>query len=144
MSCETRFLENLRERGFRLTPQREMVLSVLHGVEGVATAEEIYCLVQARSSAIDISTVYRTLDLLTDMGLASSVETGEGQRRYELVGVHGPHLHLVCSRCGSVAPAELHLADALARDLLACHDFVVDLSQLTVPGVCRTCAGQGS
>ena len=137
-------MEELRERGFRLTPQREMVLSVLHGVEGLATAEEIYGLVQARSSAIDISTVYRTLDLLTDMGLVSAVETGEGQRRFALVGAHGPHLHLVCSRCGAVTPAELGLADAMARELLSCHGFAADLGQLTVPGVCRNCAGLGA
>ena len=69
MSCEQVFLEQLRERGFRLTPQREMVLSVMHQIEDFATAEEIYDRVQVLSSAVDISTVYRTLELLQEFHL---------------------------------------------------------------------------
>ena len=64
MACESIFLEKLRKSGLRLTPQREMVLSVMHQIEGAATVEEIHSRVRALSTAVDISTVYRTLDLL--------------------------------------------------------------------------------
>jgi Fur family ferric uptake transcriptional regulator len=68
MACEKVFLEKLRERGLRLTPQREMILSTMHEMEGLVTAEAIYAQVQSITSAIDISTVYRTLDLPPAIG----------------------------------------------------------------------------
>ena len=95
MACEKVFLERLRASGLRLTPQREMVLSAMHQIEGMATAEEIYAKVQALSSAVDISTVYRTLDLLKELDLVACIDPDDQQYRYELIGVHGPHLHLV-------------------------------------------------
>jgi len=96
MSCEETFFKMLRERGFRLTPQREMVLSVMHQLDEFATAEEIFNQVSQMSSAVDISTVYRTLELLQDFKLAASVDTGDGQRRFELVGVLGFQAELDC------------------------------------------------
>ena len=96
MACQEVFIQELRKRGFRMTPQREIILSVLHDVEGLATAEDIYRRVQKVSSSVDISTVYRTLDLLQEFDLVSFVEVGDADRRYELLGIHGPHLHLVC------------------------------------------------
>jgi Fe2+ or Zn2+ uptake regulation protein len=113
MACEQVFLRQLRERGFRLTAQREVILSVLHDVEGLVTADEIYSRVRSISSAVDISTVYRTLDLLQELDLVSSVDAGDGQRRYELLGLHGPHLHLVCQACGQVIGADMEVAKAL-------------------------------
>ena len=139
MSCEKAFLERLRERGFRLTPQREMVLSVMHGLEGFCTAEDIYGRVGEISSAVDISTVYRTLDLLQEFELVASVDRGEGQRVYQLVGVEGPHLHLVCRSCGEVTGAELEPAGPLAAFLEEQYGFETDLRHLSVPGLCREC-----
>ena len=82
MCCEERFLQQLRERGFRLTPQREMVLHVLHDAEEHASAEELYARVSVLSSAVDISTVYRTLELLEEFHLVASFDLGDGERRY--------------------------------------------------------------
>ena len=144
MSCEGRFLQELRERGFRLTPQRELVLSVLHDVEGLATADEIFGQVHAQSSAVDISTVYRTLDLLDEMGMVATVDAGDGQRRFGLLGVHGPHLHLVCNRCGSVSGVDLCAAEALASELHDSFGFAADLGHLTIPGLCVDCSGAGA
>jgi Fur family ferric uptake transcriptional regulator len=140
MSCEQAFFEKLRERNFRLTPQREMVLSVMHQLENFSTAEEIYGRVQAISSAVDISTVYRTLDLLQDFQLVTSVDTGDGHRRYKLEGIHGPHLHLVCRSCGMVIGAELESARPLEAHIRERHGFEVDLEHLTIPGLCQACA----
>ena len=120
MACEEVFIQQLRERGFRLTPQREMILSVLHDIEGLATVDEIYGRVQALSTSVDISTVYRTLDLLQDFDLVSCVDAGDDQRRYELLGIHGPHLHLVCHGCGRVIGADLDAARAFAQRLEGC------------------------
>ncbi|MGD8473696.1 MAG: Fur family transcriptional regulator [Anaerolineae bacterium] len=139
MACEEVFIKQLRERGFRLTPQREMILSVLHDVEGLATAEEIYTRVQGISTSVDISTVYRTLDLLQEFGLVSCVDAGDAQHRYELLGVHGPHLHLVCEACGQVIGADPEVAQAFADRLQAEFGFEAALDHLTVPGLCKAC-----
>ncbi len=140
MACEKAFIKKLREKGLRLTPQREMVLSALHEIEGVATAEEIYARVQALNAAIDISTVYRTLDLLQEFDLVACIDAIDGQRRYELLGLHGPHIHLVCQKCGEVSGIEIEEVEGLAKHLRALHGFAADLEHLSIPGLCAKCA----
>jgi len=140
MACEKVFIQQLRQRGFRLTPQREMILSVLHDVEGLVTADEIYGRVHALSSSVDISTVYRTLDLLQELDLVSCVDAGDGQRRYELLGIHGPHLHLVCQACGQVIGAEMEITQAFGERLKAEYGFQPRLDHLSIPGLCPVCA----
>ena len=139
MSCEKVFLEKIRSRGFRLTPQREIVLSVMHQIEGLATADEIYARVCEVSTSLDISTIYRTLDLLQEFHLVTWVDTGDGVRRYELLGVHGPHLHLVCQSCGAVLGVESGEVGAFADYLRTLHGFEVNLDAVTIPGVCQKC-----
>ncbi|MGD2146985.1 MAG: Fur family transcriptional regulator [Anaerolineae bacterium] len=139
MSCEEVFFRQLREHGFRLTPQREMVLSVLHDVEGFATADEIHGRVSRLSSSVDISTVYRTLELLQDFHLVASVDPGDGLRRYELLGIHGQHFHLVCRACGKIIGVEPHAIEAFTRKTRQDHDFRIDLEHLTIPGLCSSC-----
>ena len=143
MACEETFLRELRERGFRMTPQREMVLSAMHETEGLATADDIYRRVQRVSNAVDISTVYRTLELLQEFSLVASVEGGDGQRSYELLAGHGRHAHLVCRKCGAVLGAEMEPFDALAETLRQCHGFSMDLENLTLAGQCAACAAPG-
>jgi Fur family ferric uptake transcriptional regulator len=140
MSCEEFFLEKLREQGFRRTPQRDMVLSVMHQLDDFATADEIYHEVQALSSAVDISTVYRTLDLLQDFQLVAAVDAGDGQRRFKLEGVHDAHLHLVCRQCGAVIGAELAPAEPLVAYARQKHGFVIEPDHLSITGLCRACA----
>jgi Fur family ferric uptake transcriptional regulator len=143
MGCEKIFIQQLRERGLRLTPQREMVLSVLHDIEGFATVDEIHHRVQQISTSVDLSTVYRTLDLLQEFDLVAFVDPGDGQRRYELLGVHGPHLHLVCTACGAVLGAPCDVAAPLGAALREAYGFEPDLEHLSVPGLCAECARQG-
>jgi Fur family ferric uptake transcriptional regulator len=140
MSCEEYFFKQLREHGFRLTPQREMVLAVLHKIEGFATAEEIYERVSAISTSVNLSTVYRTLELLEDFNLVANVDPGDGQRRYELLGLHGPHIHLICQACGKIIGVELDAVRPFAAHLKAAYGFDVDLEHLSIPGLCRECA----
>jgi len=139
MSCEKVFLDKLRRRGFRLTPQREMVLSVMHRIEGFATAEEIHAKVLELSSSVDISTVYRSLELLQEFGLVSLVEVDDGVRRYELLGVHGPHLHLACRGCGELLSIEMAEIREFYGQLLEDYGFLAELDHVTIPGLCREC-----
>jgi Fur family ferric uptake transcriptional regulator len=139
MSCQQDLFKQLRDRGFRLTPQREMVLSVMHETEGFSTAEEIYDQVQRLSSAIDISTVYRTLDLFQEFHVVATVDPGDGQRRYRLAVREGPHLHLVCRRCGSVTEMGFEEGQAIADCLRQQGGFEPDLENLSIPGLCFAC-----
>jgi len=139
MSCEQVFFKKLGERGFRLTPQREMILSIMHQIEGFATAEEIFARVQTLCSSVDISTVYRTLDLLQDFHMVACVDPADGQRLYELLSIHGPHLNLVCRSCGKIVEADIDLARPLAVYLQEDYDFQADLNHLAIPGLCLEC-----
>jgi Fur family ferric uptake transcriptional regulator len=141
MSCEQIFQKQLRRHGLRLTPQREKVLSVLHGVGRAASAEEIFGLVARKDASVDRSTVYRTLDLLSEMDLVAVIDSGEKQRRYELSGVEAPHLHLVCRSCGQITGVELPVLQPLLDALKADFHFNIDLSSLSLQGLCDACAG---
>ena len=140
MSCEELFLEKLSRQGFRMTVQREIVLSVLHGFQRAASAEDIYGQVREASSAVDISTVYRTLELLQEFGLVVSSDSGSGHRMYKLVSVEEPHFHLVCRNCGKVIGVETDPADKLAAFLAEHHRFQMDLEHFHVPGRCKDCS----
>ena len=139
MACETFFRERLRESGLRLTPQREMVLGALHRLDRTATVEEIYGQVQALSTAVDISTVYRTLDLLRELGIVACIDPGSDQHRYELLGTHGPHLHLACRSCGQIVGVDLEEAEPLIAHLRDEYGFETDLGDVTIPGLCQDC-----
>lgn len=139
MSCEDLFLEKLRQQGFRLTPQREIVLKVMHQMENLATVEEIYQKVREQSAAIDISTVYRTLELLQEFHMVSVVEAGDGQRRYELTGIHGAHVHLVCQSCKRIIPVDVDEFDELIAHLRDAHGFHLDAQNLSLSGLCAAC-----
>jgi Fur family ferric uptake transcriptional regulator len=139
MSCEEIVYKKLRERGFRITPQREIVLSVLHQLNGPASADHVYQQVQGISEAIDISTVYRTLDLLKEFGIVMTIDPGDGTRVYEFVGLDGPHVHLVCSKCGSVQGVDITSIEPFAAFVRDRFAFELDLEHLSLVGVCEGC-----
>ncbi len=144
MACEQLFADQLRQRGMRLTAQRARVLHVLHSVAGYATVDEIHSLAQSAGSPgdapiVDRSTVYRTLELLRAFNLVAAIDLGDGQTRYELIGVGQPHLHLVCQGCGAVFVAPMDSIDPLVAALLARHGFAARLEDVTIPGLCADC-----
>jgi Fur family ferric uptake transcriptional regulator len=144
MSCEEVFLNKLRERGFRLTPQREIILSTLHQLDHLATAEEIFEKVQKVSSAVDISTVYRTLDLLGEFNLVIASDLESGNRVFQLVGVEDPHLHLVCKQCGKTIQADWGPAEDLTAFLAETYGFQVDLAHQHLAGLCESCRAEAA
>ncbi len=139
MSCEEIFLKELRARGYRLTPQREIVLAVMHHMDRPATVDEIFQKVQERSSSLDISTVYRTLDLLQEFGLVMAMDKGERQIFYEYVGVHKPHVHLTCKSCGDIIGVELEPYAEAIQQVQADFHFEILLDNMTIPGICEKC-----
>lgn len=138
--CAT-LIEALKNKGYRITPQREMIVEALaHGGEH-ATADQVYERVRLRSHAVNLATIYRTLDLLVDTGLANKVEMPEGQAVYATAR-HGPHLHLICRQCGGSITADSDLVAVLDQNLQRRYAFKADLQHISLVGVCDTCAGK--
>lgn len=129
--------DQLRERGYRLTPQRELVLDAVHDL-GHATPEQVLAHVRRTSDSINLSTVYRTLDLLQDLGLVSHAHLDHGAPTYHSTQVP-QHVHLVCGGCGAVLEAEPAIADALVAAARDRYGFAVDVAHLAVSGRCRDC-----
>jgi Fur family transcriptional regulator, ferric uptake regulator len=125
---------SLRARGLRMTPQREQVLGAVREL-GHATPEQIRDAV----TDVDLTTVYRTLELLEELQLVRHTHLGHGAPSYRPAG--DDHIHVVCHTCGAVVDADPSLVDQLADQLRADRGFLVDRSHLTVFGQCGTCAG---
>ncbi len=129
--------ETLRAKGYRLTPQRQLVLDAVTEL-GHATPEETCVWVKERSSAVNISTIYRTLELLEELGLVKHAHLSHGAPTYHAAAAP-EHVHLVCRECEKVAEvspdAVAPLVDLLERN----QGFVADVGHLTVFGTCANC-----
>lgn len=135
--CQT-FIETLRTRGFRITPQREMIIEAIVHAGHHINAEQVYAQIQERTRSVNIATVYRTLDLLVSEGLANCIDLGEGRVIYA-TNQHGPHIHLVCRQCGKVDDADQELLASLNHQLLKEYRFAADLQHISVLGLCKDC-----
>jgi Fur family ferric uptake transcriptional regulator len=127
----------LRQRGLRATPQRRLVLQAVSAL-GHATPEQVCEFVQGQTASLNLSTVYRALELLEELGVVSHTHLQHGSPTYQ-VADHVDHLHLVCRGCGSVIEADLDLGRPLAAAVLATHGFSTDLSHLSLHGRCQNC-----
>ncbi len=134
---------SLHDRGQRLTPQRQRVLALFEriGEGNHLSAEDVHRLLQSAEERVSLATVYRTLRLLSSMGLLQELELAEGGRRFELAGSsHRDHHHLVCVRCGRTEEFEngavLSAGEGAARQ----HGFRLVECVLNVRGLCPECA----
>lgn len=135
--CHT-CIDALRQLGHRITPQREIIIETLMHGEGHMTAEEIFNRLQDRTHAINLATVYRTLDLLVENGMASCTNAGDGKMVYATM-LHGPHIHLVCRRCGKVINADYQYIASLEKQFQSSYHFFAELQHITIFGLCGTC-----
>src|SRR4051794_38388343 len=127
----------LREKGYRLTPQRELVLAAVEQL-GHATPDEVLAKVHEQSAAVNISTVYRTLELLEELGLVRHTHITDRTPTYHSKATED-HVHLVCRGCGTVFDAQPEEFDPMTTALRDDHGFEPDLGHLTVFGRCQTC-----
>jgi Fur family ferric uptake transcriptional regulator len=134
MSCH----EVLREKGHRLTPQRVLVIEALHNANKHISAEELYAQLHKRYPYANISTVYRTLELLKQLNLVTETDFGEGYVRYH-VAEKGHHHHLVCQSCGKITDLHEAALYPLKEELLQEYGFDADLRHLAISGKCSKC-----
>jgi Fur family ferric uptake transcriptional regulator len=128
----------LREAGLRSTGQRRAVLAALDRLRH-ATVDELAEEVQRSLPEVSLSTVYRTLETLDEVGLVTHAHLHHGSPTYHSVDDE-PHIHLVCSDCGAVGQQPVDVAVGLAEAVRASVGFRADLRHLTLHGWCAACA----
>ena len=129
----------LRARGLRWTPQRGVLLEVLSGIDGHVTGAELVERSRAIDPATTPSTVYRTLDVLEEIGLVSHSHGREGRQEFH-VRPAADHGHLVCSSCDRSWEIDPLEAGALVKRLRSVKGFAVDVAHLSIEGRCADCA----
>jgi Fur family ferric uptake transcriptional regulator len=135
--CQT-IIQHLRQKGYRITPQREMIIESIAHSNSHMSAEEVFSELQKRTKATNIATVYRTLEMLWEEGLACRNDLGEGHIVYA-TREHGPHIHLICRYCGTVIDADPRVLRPLKERLNSEYRFEADLQHLSIFGVCKGC-----
>jgi Fur family ferric uptake transcriptional regulator len=126
--------ERLREKGYRLTPQRELILQAVERL-GHATPDEVLAEVRTHSTAVNASTVYRTLEVLEELGLIRHAHLSDRAPTYHSTSEH-EHFHLVCRNCHKVISVDPDVLAPVSDRLAADHDFTIDVGHLTVFGTC--------
>lgn len=119
-----------------MTPQRQLVLDAVRDL-GHATPEQICAQVQRSAPAVNITTIYRTLDLMERIGLVRHTHLGHGAPSYS--EQEHQHVHVVCHSCGEVSEAPLDLLDGVVQRMRSESGFELDATHLALTGICRTC-----
>lgn len=134
--------KQLRAQGYKLTPQREATVSVLIERESDRlSAEDIFFLVKEKAPDIGLATVYRTLELLSELKIVDKINFGDGVARYDLrrEGAEHFHHHLVCIDCGSVEEIVEDLLGDVEKIIESDFGFDVRDHRLTFHGICKQC-----
>jgi Fur family ferric uptake transcriptional regulator len=137
-AAPTDLTRELRAKGYRLTPQRQFVLRAVSVLDH-ATPEAICEEVRRTAAGVNLSTVYRTLELLEDLGLVTHTHLGHGAQIYHTAD-QPAHVHLVCRGCGKIVEADVAAAEPLVERLTADYGFTTDVRHLAVFGHCSECS----
>lgn len=138
------YIRIIHERGFRVTPQRQIIFDAICESGGHTTIDEIYQRVCTRAPTINLATVYRTVDFFCKLKLVVAADVGCGHTVYEVAG-ETPHHHLVCRNCGVVLSLNHETARAFFDEIGREYNFTVDMGHLALFGLCQMCqeAAQG-
>lgn len=129
------------KRGLRSTRQRDLILDVFLSSHEHLSVEELYLKVKASNPNLGQATVYRTLKLFVEAGLAREMKLSDGQTRYEhaMAGEH--HDHLICSRCAKIVEFEDETIERLQNEIAVRHGFSITSHRLDLYGLCPSCRG---
>ncbi|MBK4730490.1 transcriptional repressor [Oxynema sp. CENA135] len=135
----------LRQRGFRMTAQRETILRVFQTIpQGKhLNAEELYNILQHQGEKISVSTVYRTLNLMAKMGILRELEFAEGHKHYELNKPSELHHHLICVECRQTVEFKSDWIAKIAKNQAKSNEFELLDCQLTLHCVCLEAFEEG-
>lgn len=134
--------EQLKDKGYKLTPQRRSIVDVIIDKEGEhLTAEEIYDFVKKRCPEIGLATVYRTVQMLEEVGIVCRLDLNDGCSRYELVHSDEEHRHhhLVCNKCNKVLEVQDDLLEELEQEVEKSYKFKILDHSVKFYGICKEC-----
>lgn len=134
--------EHIQAAGLRRTNQRDLILETFLSTEGHLTSEDLYGLVHKQDEAIGLTTVYRTLKLFTEAGLAREVRFGDGKTYYEHHHDHEHHDHMICTSCGRVIEFFSPEIESLQDEMADKFGFRPTHHSLRMWGVCAECQGK--
>src|SRR5256712_13868780 len=133
------FYKHIQKKGLKRTAQRGLILDVFLRTEGHMSGEDLYRLVSEKDPGVGQTTVYRTLRLLTDAGLAREVRFGDGRAHYEHNYKHQHHDHMICSECGRIIEFYSPQLEAIQDAMAAKHKFELTSHLLRMIGICGDC-----
>ena len=133
------FLKHIQSKGLKRTAQRDLILDIFLRTEAHLSIEDLYRLVQKEDPTIGQTTVYRTLKLLSEAGLAREVRFGDGRTHYEHNYKHQHHDHMICTVCGRIIEFFSAELEAIQDQMAAKHRFQVTQHLLRIIGICAEC-----
>ena len=133
------FHDHIKRSGLKRTAQRDLILDVFLKTEDHVSSEDLYELVKAEDATIGFTTVYRTLKLLQECGLARNVQFYDGRMLYEHDFKHAHHDHLICTTCGSLIEFYSEVIENMQDEIAARHGFRPETHSLRIFGTCAEC-----
>ena len=129
----------LRESNLRFTPQRQTILEVFLNTDGHVEVEDLFIEVQKIDSSVGIATVYRTMNLLVECGLARENVLGAGNKSFEKLYRQGHHDHLICLQCRMIVEFEHPLIEKYQLEICQTHGFTLNQHRMDIYGYCSAC-----
>ena len=133
------FQDFISHKGLKSTRQRDIILDAFLSSDRHMSIEELYLKLRSKHPNIGYATVYRTLKLFAESGIARETQFGDGQTRYEHVAEGEHHDHLVCTRCGTIIEFENETIEKLQQEVAATHGFLIERHKLELYGLCQKC-----
>jgi Fur family ferric uptake transcriptional regulator len=135
------FMNYASAKGLKSTRQRDVILDCFLSTEQHLSTEELYLKIKKQNAGIGFATVYRTLKLFAEAGIASEIQLGDGQTRYEHLHAGEHHDHLVCTKCGAIVEFANETIEQLQKDVAQQHGFTIATHKLELYGTCAACSG---
>jgi Fur family ferric uptake transcriptional regulator len=129
----------MAERGLKSTRQRSLIIDIFFGMHGHLSVEEVWARVRQDDPRVSVATVYRTMKLLAESGLAHARNFGDGQTRYEPAVGREHHDHLICTRCGTIIEFENDQIERMQEAVARRHGFKVTSHKMELYGLCKSC-----
>jgi Fur family transcriptional regulator, ferric uptake regulator len=129
----------MAQHGLKSTRQRSLIIDTFFAAGGHLSVEDLWNKVRALDARVSVATVYRTMKLLSDCGLAHARNFGDGQTRYEAAAGRHHHDHLICTRCGTIVEFENDRIEQMQEAVARRHGFRVTSHKMELYGLCREC-----
>jgi Fur family ferric uptake transcriptional regulator len=133
------FHDHLKRERLKRTAQRDLILEVFLETEGHVSSEELYALVKSRDPTVGFTTVYRTLKILKDCGLAGELESYDGRTLYEHHYKHSHHDHLICTQCGALIEFFSEEIERMQDEIVRRYRFKPLHHSHRIFGICAKC-----